>query len=119
MRMRLVGMDKKMFVVQHTMTNEELDKFKDNPSELNKIVSQGIYNRVVQTLSQTTKIKQFKSDTGMLWNYAMWIYGDKDFWTLIKEICELSEEDKLKLLEDADDMLGIQTNRTLNEKEGE
>jgi hypothetical protein len=114
--MRLVGMDKKMFVVQHTMTNEELDGFKDKPAELNKIVGQGIFNRVVQTLSQTTKVKQFKSDKGMLWNYAMWIYSDQDFWTLIKEICEMSEEDRQKLLLDANEMLGIFTDME-NKKE--
>ena len=116
MRMRLVGMDKKFFIVQHKVTNKEIESFAGKPNDLNQIVGQNIYNKIVQTLSQTTKIRQFKEDDGVLFNYAMWIYGDKDFWTLIKEICEMPEEDRQKLLLDANEMLGIFTDME-NKKE--
>jgi len=105
--LRLTGLDKKMFVVQHRMTKEELAGINLPEEELKKLVQQSIYNKVVQLLLQTTKIKSHVDEIGVTWEYRMFMFSDRELFGLLLETCELNEEDRLQVISDAKKMLGI------------
>jgi hypothetical protein len=107
--MNLIGLDKKLFIVQHKLTNEELSGMQLPKEEFEKIIRQGIYNKTIEMLFQTTKVKQHQDETGVIWEYRMFMFADRDLWTLLLEVLELDEEDRVKKLEEVKKILGIFT----------
>ena len=105
---RLIGLDKKLFVVQHKMTHQELAQLQLPEEELRKLVQQNIYNKVIQLLFQATKVKMNTDETGITWEYKMFMFGDRDLFTLLLETLELNEEDRLHNIEEVKRILGMQ-----------
>jgi hypothetical protein len=107
---RLTGLDKKLFIVQHKMTAKEVAELKLPEEELRKLVQQNLYNKVIQLLFQATKVKQtVTEENDILWEYRMFMIGERDMWGLLMETCELSEEDRKSVIAECKRALGMFT----------
>lgn len=107
MAVRLVGMDKKLFIVQHKMTLEQLSQVQIPEKDFEGMVRNSIYQKTMELLFKTTKVKQYQTEDGFVWEYRMFMYSDREFFTLLKEVLELNEDDRKSMLEDVNKTLGI------------
>ena len=107
---RLTGLDKKLFIIQHKMTAQQIAEMKMPEEELKKLIQQNIDNKLIQLLFQATKVKQVLTDEGdIVWEYRMFMFGEREMWNLLMETSELSEEDRLHTIEECKRALGIFT----------
>lgn len=105
--LRLTTLDKKLFVVQHKMTPQQLMELKLPEDELKKLIQQNIYNKVVQLLFQASKVQQRTTDDGFVWEYKMFMFTERDFLNTLLEVCELSEEDRQDTITKLKELLGL------------
>lgn len=107
--LRLLTLDKKLFIVQHKMTPQQLAEMKLPEEDMKKLIQDNIYRKVIQLLFQATKVRQRTTDDGFVWEYKMFMFTERDFLNTLLEVCQLTDEDRQHTIEECKKGLGMFT----------